>query len=99
MYNINKRAEFKTVGDLKRLLAEVPDETKLYICGACGWFHINEETNVICLDTDDLEECYDYDDDEDECPFGGDITNDCADCVSSVDYHYENGECIRRKDI
>ena len=58
MYNINKRATFKTVGDLKRLLAEVPNETKLYICGANGWFHIKEDASVICLDTEDLEDCY-----------------------------------------
>ena len=60
MYDINKRATFKTVGDLKRLLVEVPNETKLYICGANGWFHINTEETTVCLDTDDLEECYDY---------------------------------------
>lgn len=31
-----------------------------------------------------------------ECPLGGDITNDCADCIYSCDYHYENGECVLR---
>lgn len=32
-----------------------------------------------------------------ECPMGGDITNDCADCCYSGDYHYVNGECIARE--
>lgn len=30
------------------------------------------------------------------CPLGGDITDDCADCPYSCDYHYENCECVRR---
>ena len=58
MYNINKRAEFKTVGDLKRLLADIPNETKIYITGINGWFHIEEDETIICLDTEDLEEYY-----------------------------------------
>ena len=33
-----------------------------------------------------------------ECPLGGDITDDCADCAYSCDYHYVNGECVRRED-
>ncbi len=32
----------------------------------------------------------------DECPLGGDISDDCADCFYSADYHYENGECVLR---
>ena len=31
-----------------------------------------------------------------ECPLGGDETNDCEDCIYSPEYHYENGECVRR---
>ena len=58
MYNINKRAEFKTVGDLKRLLTDIPNETKIYITGINGWFHIEEDETIICLDTEDLEEYY-----------------------------------------
>ena len=34
----------------------------------------------------------------DECPLGGDITNNCADCIYSDDYEYKNGECIRRSE-
>lgn len=32
-----------------------------------------------------------------ECPLGGDKSDDCADCVYSEEYHFENGECVRRK--
>lgn len=32
---------------------------------------------------------------KDDCPHGGDIENDCADCAYS-DYHYVDGECVER---
>ena len=31
-----------------------------------------------------------------ECPLGGDETNDCADCIYSVDYHFVDGNCVKR---
>jgi hypothetical protein len=59
MYNINKRVSFETAGDLKELLAEVPDETKIVICGDDNcWFHIEEDKSVVCLDMEDLDDCY-----------------------------------------
>ena len=59
MYNINKRKQFNTAGDLKKLLEEVSDETKIVVCGDdyC-WFHIEEDESVACLDCEDLEDCY-----------------------------------------
>ena len=59
MYNINKRKQFNTVGDLKKLLENIADETKMVICGDdyC-WFHIEEDESVVCLDCEDLEDCY-----------------------------------------
>lgn len=36
--------------------------------------------------------------DELECPLGGDETDDCADCPYAGDYHFVNGECVRRED-
>lgn len=32
----------------------------------------------------------------DECPMGGDIANDCADCDYAGEYHFVNGECVAR---
>ena len=58
MYNINKRKQFETVGDLKKVIAEIPDETKVYITGVSGWFHIEEDESAICLDCEDLDDCY-----------------------------------------
>ena len=48
MFDINKRKQFNTVGDLKKLLANIPDETKIVITGDdyC-WFHIEEDESVI----------------------------------------------------
>lgn len=36
----------------------------------------------------------------DECPLGGDLNNDCADCFYRADYHYdkETGDCLRNDD-
>lgn len=31
-----------------------------------------------------------------ECPMGGDSTNDCDGCAYSGDYHCVNGECVSR---
>ena len=92
MYDITKRKQFKTVGDLKELLKNIPDEAQVVVTGDdyC-WFHIEEDKSVICLDIEELDDVYDGD-----CPLGGDITDDCADCAYSCDYHYENGECVRR---
>lgn len=35
---------------------------------------------------------------EDECPFGGDITDDCDGCADSGEFHFnpEIGECVKR---
>ena len=59
MYNIDKRKQFATVGELKQLLANVSDDVKIVICGDdyC-WFHIEEDESVICLDYDELDDAY-----------------------------------------
>ena len=36
--------------------------------------------------------------DELECSLGGGETDDCADCAYSCDYHFVNGECVRREE-
>ena len=57
-----------------------------YYCGAC-------------IDTASVQECI-YMEQKMctlECPLGGDETNDCADCSYSTDYHFVNGECVKRR--
>lgn len=59
MYDINERKQFSTVGELRQLLASLNDDTKVLVTGDdyC-WFHVEEDQSVICLDTEDLEYCY-----------------------------------------
>ena len=59
MYNISKRKQFSTVGELKELLKNLPDETQIVVTGDdyC-WFHIEQDESVVCLDTEDLEVDY-----------------------------------------
>lgn len=33
-----------------------------------------------------------------QCPLGGDEHDDCDGCAYSTDYHFVNGECVRRDD-
>ena len=59
MYDINKRKQFKTVGELREILNDIPDDTQVLICGEdYGWFHIEQDGSVVCLDNEDLECCY-----------------------------------------
>lgn len=62
MYNIKKRKQFNTIGELKEILKNISDDTKVFVCGEdyC-WFHIEQDGSVVCLDNEDLEECYEED--------------------------------------
>lgn len=33
-----------------------------------------------------------------KCPLGGDPENNCTDCIYSGDYHFVDGECVKRED-
>lgn len=61
MYDITKKKQFKTVGDLKELLKNIPDETQIVVTGDdyC-WFHIEKDGSVICLDVEELDDAYEY---------------------------------------
>lgn len=59
MFNIQKRDTFQTVGDLRVLLSHLPAETRVCICGNANCFyHEEQDRSAICLDTEDLEDCY-----------------------------------------
>ena len=59
MYDIERRKQFNTVGELKQLLDAVSNDTKVCITGDdhC-WFHIEKDDSVVNLDCEDLDECY-----------------------------------------
>lgn len=48
------------------------------------WFEVPSD---MAIDTEELDET---------CELGGDITNDCADCAYSCDYHWLDGHCVLR---
>ena len=62
MYDITKRKQFSTVGDLKKLLENISDETQIVVTGDdyC-WFHIEQDGSVICLDVEELDDVYEED--------------------------------------
>lgn len=91
MYDITKRKQFKTVGDLKELLKNIPDEAQVVVTGDdyC-WFHIEEDESVICLDIEELDDVYDEKDgtpcDYGECPYNAEGGYDCRNyCGLGVD--------------
>ena len=48
------------------------------------WFEVPSD---IVADDEELNEA---------CELGGDISNDCADCAYSCDYHWVDGHCVLR---
>lgn len=58
-YDITKRKKFGTVGELKELLSEVPDDAKVLVLGDdYAWFHTDKDGTVVNLDCEDLDDCY-----------------------------------------
>lgn len=97
MYDLTKRKQFETVGDLKELLKNIPDETKIVVTGDdyC-WFHIEQDGSVICLDVEELDDAYneenfDHSDyytpcDYGDCPYNAEGGYDCRNyCGLGVD--------------
>ena len=91
MYDPIKRKQFETVGDLKELLKNIPDETKVVVTGDdyC-WFHIEQDGSVICLDVEELDDVYGkYNEtpcDYGNCPYNAEGSNDCRNyCGLGVD--------------
>lgn len=58
MYDVTRRAQFSTVGDLKKLLHSLSDSTKVFVCGAAPWLHIEEDDSAICFDSEPLLDDY-----------------------------------------
>ena len=88
MYDLTKRKKFSTVGDLKELLKDIPDETQIVVTGDdyC-WFHIEKDGSVMCLDVEELDDAYEGKDfnsgdyytpcDYGECPYDSQSSWDC----------------------
>lgn len=60
MYDLKKRSYFTTLGELRQLLADYPDDTPIYACGASGcYLHIDDEGSHVSIDYDALDSEYD----------------------------------------
>ncbi len=66
MYDLNKRSYISTLGELRELLAALPDDTEISGAGAFGaWLHFSKEKKLVCVDPEPLYDCYEeYDDEE-----------------------------------
>lgn len=82
-----KQYDEETIEYQKKIFPDLEDHDIPYYCGAC----LDEAGEQERIDMDQ-EMC------GLECPLGGDETNDCADCYYSGDYHFVNGECVRREE-
>lgn len=59
MYDLNKRSYFTTLGELRLLLANYPDDTRIYSCGADdAYLHIDDSGKFVSIDYDDLSSDY-----------------------------------------
>ena len=65
MYDISRRTKFVTLGDLRALTANLPDDTKIYAGGADPWFHIEKDNSCICIDDESLYQYYEEDEGND----------------------------------
>ena len=55
MYNLEKRAYFTTLGELRMLLADFPDDTKVCTSGVWGaYLHIEKDGSLASFDDEDL---------------------------------------------
>ena len=64
MYDINKRKELRnaTVGDILKILQELPEDAMVYFDGyEYGYIHIEKDLSVVSFDESSLEDEYYYD--------------------------------------
>jgi len=81
-----KQHDEETIAALKKYFPGLEEHDIPYYCGACMEEASEQEYIEMEQEMCGL-----------ECPLGGDETDDCADCPYSGDYHFVNGECVRRE--
>ena len=82
-----KQYDEETIEHQKKTFPDVEEHDIPYYCGACMDEAGEQERIEMEQEMCGL-----------ECPLGGDETDDCADCPYSCDYHFVNGECVRREE-
>jgi len=59
MYDLNKRSYFTTLGELRALLADLPNDTKVCTGGVLGsYLHFTTDNSLVSFDDEDLGEDY-----------------------------------------
>lgn len=69
MYDLYKRSYVTTLGELRLLLADYPDDTEISGAGAFGaWLHFEKEKDFVCIDPESLYSDYseEYGDEEEQ---------------------------------
>ena len=62
MYNLKKRAYFTNLGELRMLLADMPDDTKVCTGGVLGsYLHFEKDKELVSFDDEDLSDHDAYD--------------------------------------
>ena len=82
-----KQYDEVTIEYQKKIFPDIEEHDIPYYCGACMDNAISDEYLIMMQEMSGL-----------KCPLGGDENNDCADCAYSHDYHFVNGECVRREE-
>ena len=59
MFNSEKKSNFATIGELRVLLADFPDNTPVYVCGLPNsYLHVDEDDRFVSFDDDPLYYAY-----------------------------------------
>ena len=59
MYDLNRCSYFTTVGELRMLLKDIPDDAEVFVGGTDAYLHVEEDNSLITFDYDNLWEVYD----------------------------------------
>ena len=59
MYDLNKCSYFTTVGELRMLLKDIPDNAEVFAVGPDAYLHVEDDNSSITFDYDDIWEVYD----------------------------------------
>ena len=59
MFDLNKRSYFTTLGELRMLLADLPDETEVCVGGCLGaYIHFADDKPLVSFDDEELNYAY-----------------------------------------
>ena len=75
---------FSYLGPLNGLMDAIAKANEVDTCDNCGEGSADKDVGEEKKET--------------KCPMGGDKNDDCWECAHGGDYHYKDGECVKRPD-